>query len=823
MIKTYIKIAWRNLTRNKVSSTINIAGLAIGLACAVLIALYIKHEMGYDTFFADAQRIYRVNIDGKMRDDNFRAGHTPPPAGEALLRNFPEVESYTRIYRPGDEIIHFERNGEKLFLTERNLLSVDSNFLQFFSYPLVKGNAANCLNGPNFAVLTQKAAKKYFGNANPIGKTLVFDEYSQPFTVTAVLKDLPAQSSLQFDVLQSNMGMPPVKRFSWSWVWLQMGTYVKLKPNVSTADIARMDAAFPAMVSREAVGAFERIGLPYNEFKKSGGHWDLHLQPITDVHLHSADVQTRFFEQGDIKNVYIFIAVGVFIILLACVNFMNLSTAQSARRAKEVGIRKLLGSVKKQLVAQFITEAVLFALLAGIIAIALVALCLPAFSSLADRTLSFSEVIAPTNVSVLLALIGITGLLAGSYPAFVITAFKPVSVLKGSVLKGNNGSAFSVRNALVVFQFTVAIALIICTIVVYKQLRYSQSKDLGMDKENVLVINHTDRLKGSEQSFKRELQALTGVSTAAITNGLPAKNSFTDFYMPEAGEGDKGAQESKLSISSYLVDANFVPAMGLKILKGRAFSTAFADSASVILNETAVRQIGWKNAIGKRISYPGGGDQTFTVIGVMKDFNSESLHSAITPFALFYITSKTYTISSSYVVARIKPGNYERTIKTLEAKWKQFLPDTPFEYSFLDQEFDALYRADQIISRVFSVFAALSLVVACMGLFGLAIYTAEMRTKEIGIRKVLGASVQSVVAMLSTDYLKLILVAALIAFPIGWYIMNNWLNDFAYRTAITWWVFAVAGGATIVVALVTVIYQSLRAAVANPVKSLRSE
>ena len=496
MIRNYIKIAWRNLVRNKVSSTINVSGLAIGLACVLLIGMYVKDELSYDRFFAHSDRIYRVNIHEKMGNDEFIAGHTPPPVGLALVNNFPEIESYTRIFKPGDEIIHFVNKGQRNSLTEKSLLSVDSNFLQFFNYQIVEGDRATCLNGPNSVVLTERAARKYFGDVSPIGKNLIFDEYQAPFTVTAVLKDLPSQSSLQFDVLQSNVGMPPVKRFNWSWIWLQMGTYVKLKDNIRTDEtsIKRIESGFPAMIKQQAATAFKRIGQPFDQFIKKGGRYDIILQPLTDVHLHSENIGSRFIYQGDIKYVYIFSAIALFIILLACVNFMNLSTAQSAKRAKEVGIRKVLGSERKQLIGQFMAEALLYTLLAAILAVIVVVLCLPAFNQLAAKSLDFSAFFNLTTWSGLILLIVLTTLFAGSYPAFFLTSFKPVAVLKGSGVLKNTGSGFLTRNVLVVFQFSVSTILIICTIVVYKQLLYNQSKDLGFNKENTLIITDANRL-----------------------------------------------------------------------------------------------------------------------------------------------------------------------------------------------------------------------------------------------------------------------------------------------------------------------------------------
>jgi putative ABC transport system permease protein len=824
MIKNYFKVAWRNLTRNRVSSIINISGLAIGLACVMLIGMYVKDEFGYDRFFKDAQRIYRVNIHEKNGIDEFTAAHTPPPVGRALLSNFPEIESYTRIFKPGDEVIHSVVAGKKSSYSEKQLLSVDSNFLQFFSYEMIAGNKATCLNGPNSVVLTERAAMKYFGSTNVIGKNLVFDEYSAPFNVTAVLKDIPEQSSLQFDVLQSNVGMPPVKHFSWSWVWLQTGTYVKLKQNVSTdpANIQRLMARFPAMVKVQAASAFKRIGQPFDEFIKKGGQYNVLLQPLKDVHLHSANIGNRYFVQGDMKYIYIFSAVALFIILLACINFMNLATAQSAKRAKEVGIRKVLGSERKSLVKQFLAEAFLYTLFATLIAIAIVIITLPGFNQLASKSLSFDKFLNLWTVAGLLVIVTLTALLAGSYPAFYLTSFKPVTVLKGRGDFKVSGSSFFTRNALVVFQFWVSTVLMICTIIVYKQLKYNQSKDLGFDKDNVVVIANSDRLGNSKESFRQELTHIPGIANASISTSAPATQMFfEDTYIPEADVSNAPAKN--IDLVSYIVDESFVPTLKLKVMEGRNFSKAYSDSASVILNETAAKTMGWKNPLGKHISYPGGGDTKFTVVGIVKDFNTESLHETVMPFALFYTTSKTYRVNTSYITARIKPGDYSKTIDAVTAVWKKFKPDSPLEYSFMDEDFDALYRADQTMGKVFGTFSCLSIAVACLGLLGLAMYTAERRTKEIGIRKVLGASVENIVTMLSKDLLKLVIVASVIAFPVAYYAMNKWLQDFAYPTDMNWWIFGLSAGLTLTIAVVTVSFQSVNAALMNPVKSLRSE
>ncbi|WP_162996351.1 ABC transporter permease [Mucilaginibacter celer] len=826
MIRNYFKIAYRNLVRNSSVSIINISSLAIGLASVLLISLYIKNELGYDNFFKDANRTYRVNIHEKDGNNEFIAAHTPPPLGEALQTNFPEIESYTRIYMPGDEVVHFVKNGQREAMTEKKCLSVDSNFLQFFNYPLLKGNAATCLNGPGGVVLTESCAKKYFGETDPIGKTLIFDGYDAPFTVTAVLKDLPEQSSLQFEILQCNLAMPVIKHFSWSWVWLQTGTFIKLKPKVpnTPADIQKLVARFPAMVRVQAATAFRRIGTPFDEYLKKGNKYEVLLQPIADMHFYSAQIGNRYFVASDIKYLYIFSAIALFIILLACVNFMNLATAQSAKRAREIGIRKVLGSARRQLVWQFLTEALVCTIVASIIALIIVIIALPGFNQLASRSISISELYDLRICFGLLLLILLTALFAGSYPAFFLTSFKPVIVLKGKADAIISQTGFSTRNVLVVFQFAVSAAMIICTIVVYRQLQYNRSKDLGYNKENVLVIGDAEWLLNNEENFRQEVLKLPEVANATISTNLPASEKyFEDEYKPEMDGENPGSPEKRLDLSSYMVDEAFVPTLKLRIIAGRNFSKAFNDSTSVILNASAAKLTGWKNPIGKHLVYPGGYNKRFEVIGIVKDFNALSLHDQITPWALFYTKSGNYITRTSYIAVRLRPGDYSKGIAKIQSVWKSFLPEYPFDYNFLDQQYNELYKTDQTMGKVFSVFTLLSVIVACMGLFGLAMHTAERRTKEIGIRKVLGASTTNVIVMLSKDFLKLVVIASLIAIPIAWYAMQNWLQDFAYRTDINWWIFALSTTLVAFIALTTISFQSFRTATANPVKSLRNE
>lgn len=823
MFKNYLKIAWRNIARNKISSLINISGLAIGITCVLFILFYVQDELRYDKFFKNNDRIYEVNIEGNMGGQEYLSATTPPPAGAALVNSFPEIESYTRFFNASDEVVRAGENGRiDNYFTEKKVHGVDSNFLEVFNYPLLQGNAASCLMQPNGIVITEKIARKYFGTISALGKILLFDDDRKPFVVTGVLQTLPSQSSLQFDMLRPMSSYPLVKRFNWSWVWTQMTTFVRMREHVAKDGLAiqKLEAKFPAMVKTQAANAFKRIGQPFDEFEKKGGKYILHLQPLTAVHLYSAGVASNLTTLSDIKYVYIFSVIACFIIILACVNFMNLSTAQAAKRAREVGIRKVLGSVKSQLVKQFISEAYIYTILATVIAVVLVAVLIKPFNDLSGKTLSFNLLFLNNNLLYLGLIVAFTGFIAGSYPAFYLTSFKPVEVLKGKILKSGLGTLL-LRNGLVIFQFSISTILIVCTLVMYQQLQFTRSKNMGLNKDNVIVISNTNRLGKNEQAFRQQVSGLSGIKNTSISTSVPTKFLFADGYVPLLNADGQTAKD--ITLTSFIVDDYFVPTLQLQVLKGRNFSKDFSDSTSVIINEATVQQLGWREPIGQYIKYPGNNDQQFKVIGVVKDFNFQSLHSTILPFALFHTSSQTYDIGSSFIIARLQPDKASAVIKTLAGNWKSFAADTPFDYSFLDEEFNALYEADRRMGSVFGLFTMLSIFVACLGLFGLATYTAEQRTREIGIRKVLGASVQGLVQLLSKDFLKLVFIAAIIAFPVAWWATNKWLQDFAYRIQISWQVFFAAGAGVLVIALFTVGFKAVKTGMANPIKSLRTE
>ncbi len=739
----------------------------------------------------------------------------PPEATQRLL-SARQWQVYTRRLR-----VIFEFTApEMLWLATKRIIK-RKVFLQKKGL-CREGSESDCLQKTNSIVITEETAKRYFGNSNAIGKVLLLDSDRKPFEVTAVLKNIPSQSSFRFDILVPINTYAVVKKRSWNWFWLQVNTYVKLKNNISAdkVSIAQLEKKFPAMVKTHA---FKRQDNSYEDFIKKGGKLGYSLMPFASVHLYAngKQVPARLTTLSDIKYLYIFSVIAVFIIILACVNFMNLSSAQSSVRAKEVGIRKVLGSVKPQLVKQFLTEALLCSFLATLIALLISFLLLKPFNAISGKDIEFFAIFSGNTWFLILILSFITGLLAGLYPAFYLTSFKPVYVLKGIIPSVNNLANLLIRNGLVVFQFTISIALIICTIVVYKQLRYTREKDLGLNKENVVIISNTNRLGKNKETFRQELKNESHIIDAAVSSSIPTKVNFGDTYVPESTESDKRLV-SEIGLSSFVIDNDFIPTFKMQVLQGRNFSKEFPDSASVILNESAAKMIGWKEPIGKWLAYPGN-DQRFKVVAVVKDFNVASLRELVEPFALFHSSSQTYDLGTSYMSVRFRPGNFNEYLQRLESKWKSFAPDMPFDYNFLDNEFDALYRSEQRMGKVFGIFTALSIFVACLGLFGLSVFSAERRRKEIGVRKVLGATVQSVITLLSKDFLKPVLISALIAIPAAWYSMNMWLQDFAYRIPIGWSVFFIAIAMALIIALATISFQAIKAAKANPVKSLRSE
>jgi len=809
MIKNYLKIAIRNLSKSKGFSAINIIGLSVGLATCLLIMLYVMDELSYDKFNKKADRIYRVDGDIQFGGNHFNLASAPEPMGPALKKDYPQVEQYVRFRSYGGFLV--KKDNENLM--ESKVVYVDSTLLDVFTLPLIDGSARTALKDPKTVVITEKIAKKYFNTTeNVVGKSLTINDTTN-LKITGILKDIPTQSHFNFDFFVSLNGSIQDWEVN-NWVSNNENTYIVLKKG---ADPKELEAQFDKMVEKYVgpqVAALMNIKM--DEFKKSGNYDRYSLTPLTSIHLHS-NKDAELGANGSIQYVYIFSAIAIFILLIACVNFMNLSTARSSNRAKEVGVRKALGSMRKSLIAQFLTESVLLSFIALIVAMLLAWILLPYFNQVANKEIGIGLLSRSWLLPSLIVLMLIVGLLAGSYPAFYLSSFSAIVVLKGKLAGGFKRSWL--RSSLVVFQFWISIILIIGTVVIYNQLNYIQNKKLGFDRDHVLVLENTSPLGSQAKTFEDELLRIPGVQSATMTGFLPTSEWRTDGPLfPDASLDQKSA----VSAQTWTIDENYIPTLGMKMAKGRNFSKEFlTDSSGIIINESAAKLLGFTDPINKPLYYlkdiKTRSISSYRIIGVIKDFNFNSLRQAITPLA-FFLGSETGKIA-----LKIKTANIKGLISQIETKWKTMVPRQPFSFSFMDEQFNHIYKSEQRISQISISFAILAILIACLGLFGLVTYAAEQRVKEIGIRKVLGATVPNLVRMLSTDLLKLVLVSAFIAFPVAWWIMSRWLNDFAYRITITWEVFALAGFIAVLIAMITVSFQAIKAAISNPVKSLRAE
>ncbi|HEX8530539.1 MAG TPA: ABC transporter permease, partial [Cytophagales bacterium] len=787
MFKNYFTVAVRNLQRHKGYSLINILGLAIGLACCITIFLFVRDELRYDAFHANADRIYRIQNNTSSDGHQRRMASTPPAFGTTLKQVFPEVQQSVRLFNLWQQLVTFE---DKKYL-EKGFVLADSTIFDVFTLPLALGNPREALSGPNSLVISEAMARKYFGNENPLNKELTLGG-STKMRITGVLKELPSYSHLKINALGSlrflkNLGVDAARMESWRWQ--MMYTYVMLPAGY---DPGRLQAKLPAFLKQ------------YAEPRLEGGTYEARLQPLRDIHLHSTGLEFDMAQTGDIRYVYAFSAIALFALLIACFNFMNLSTARSAQRAKEVGLRKVIGADRAQLVGQFLGESVILAVIALIVSLVLVSLALPAFNEWSGKDLSLGPVLQPLGIAGLLGTALVVGLLAGSYPALFLSAFRPVKVMKGDLGLGGKGS-YSFRQVLVVMQFVVSTALIIATGIVFNQLRYIGQKNLGFAKEQLVFLPmRTDEMQQNYKVIEQELLRNPNVTGATASYGVPGG--------AHAGDGIRlPGRADQYSINMYMVGHNYIPTMGMEMVAGRNFSEAFGtdEEGAFILNETAVKDLGWgkpADALGREIYWDKwlGKTEADTVkrgrvIGVVKDFHYKSFHQKIEPLVMHI-----FPAGFNEFVVRIRPENAAATLGFLEQKWTKLAPNWPFDYKFLDDEFAKLYASEQTFGRLFGVFTGLSIFVACLGLFGLASFTAQQRTKEIGVRKVLGASVGSIVALLSRDFLKLVGIAFLLAAPLAWYFMGQWLQNFVYRVEMDWWIFALAGGLALLIALLTI-------------------
>jgi putative ABC transport system permease protein len=806
VFKNYLKIAVRNLWRNKTFSAINIFGLAIGIATCLIILLFVRNELSYDRFNKKADRIVRVIFKGSVQGQKMKEAMVMPPVAQTLKNNFPEVLEATRLCLYGYPRITYR---DKSFRDDA-FTYVDSNFFQVFTLPFIAGDAKTALAEPNSIVISEAAAKKYFGKANPIGKVLEFKSLNKSYKITGVIKNVPDNSHFHFDIFGSMAGFPEAKEPN--WMISNFYTYLVLPKDYN---YKRLEAKLPQLFDKYVSPQLQQaMGMTMAQFRKEGNDIGLFLQPLTDIHLKS-DVQLDLSPGGDIRYVYIFGAIALFMLLIACINFMNLSTAGASIRAKEVGIRKVLGSMKLQLIWQFLTESIVLTFIAMLLAIVFVKLALPFFNDLSGKHLNLYITQHPFLLLTLLVLGLLVGTFAGSYPAFFLSSFNPVSVLKTRFTSGKG--TVGLRSGLVVFQFFISITLMVCTAVVYQQLSYIHNKDLGYNKDQVLLISDTYLLGKNEEVLRQQLMQDTRVVNVSTSNYLPAgSTNLNNFFVYPENE------ESQLvKTRRYDVDYNYIPTLGMQIVAGRNFSKEFVtDSSAVILNETAAKTFGWKdNPVGHTITNSDnqGKKTTYHVIGVVKDFHFKSLHEPMSPLVMVVGSN------SGTIIAKVKTKDIAGLLSSVKKQWRSFTSEEPFQYTFLDDQFNRTYEKEQKMGTILGIFACLTIFVACLGLFGLATFTAEQRTKEIGIRKVLGASVTTVVSLLTKDFLKLVFIAFLIASPIAWFIMNKWLQDFAYRININWSVFALAALLAIAITIISVSFKAIKAAIANPVKSLRTE
>jgi putative ABC transport system permease protein len=809
MLKNYLKVAWRNLARNKTFSVINIVGLAIGLSCFLLISLYVLDELSYDKFNADADRIYRINADIIFGGSEMNMPLSSDMMGQVLKKDYPQVEQYTRIYNS---------NGSKLikkgnsYIKEQKVAHVDSTFFEVFTFPAIAGDTRTALDQPNSVVITESTAKKYFSTADAVGKIIeTNDDGRTLYKVTAVIKDMPHNSHFNYDFLFS------MKNVQYTWGQFtshNFHTYLLLAKGTDYKVFEKNFDEYTLKYVLPYVQQFIKIS-SMDEFKKAGNKLEYSLIPLTKIHLYS-DRPYELAPNGNIQFVYIFSIVALFILTIACINFMNLTTARSANRAKEVGIRKVLGTERKELVLQFLSESMLMVLLSLVVGILIAWLVLPLFNDIAVKSMHVSSLFSPLILPLLVALPFVVGLIAGSYPAFFLSSFRPIEVLKGKLKLG--GRSGGLRSLLVVVQFFFSILLIIGTIVIYKQLNFIQTKDLGFKKDQLLIIDGAYSLQNNAQAFKNDVLQMNGVSGATLSSFLPVDNSSRNdnSFFKDATMDVKGG----LDMQNWTVDYDYLNIMGMQVIKGRGFSKAFSsDSSAMLINETGAKLLGYADPVGKKLYTTDNNNKpvSYNIIGVVKNFNYESLRQDVGPLC-FRIGQ-----NNGSAIFKVSPGNVKNLLARIEDKWKVMAPGMPFGYRFLDESFDDMYRSEQRIGKIILIFSVLAILIACLGLFGLATFIAEQRTKEIGIRKVLGASVKGIVKLLSQDFVKLVAISFLFATPVGWYFMHKWLQDFVYRINIEWWIFAVAGITALLIALITVSFQAIKAALMNPVKSLRTE
>lgn len=799
MFKNNLKLAWRNILKNKGIFSINVVGLTLGIGSCLIIMLFVVDELSYDRYNEKADEIVNIVFRAKINGEEIKEGAVMAPVGKTLKQEFPEVLDATRIRNIGTPKIVINNQSYR----ENRFAFVDANFFNVFTLPIIDGDDRNPLQDPNTAIITKAEAEKFFGAANAIGKLFFLEGQEQPFRVTGIIEEVPRNSHFHFDIFASIEGLDEAK--STSWFGGDFFTYLVLKKGSNYKDLESKLSHLPEKYMGPMMQ--EAMGVSFDDFTKEN-QLGFRIFPLTDIHLYSDNSSYSQLEQGgDIKYVYIFSAIALFMLLIACINFMNLSTATAVKRAKEVGIRKVLGSNKNQLIYQFLSESFIATLLAMLFAVILAVVSLPYYNELSEKELQFDFLWQPTVLVSLVLLTFLISLLAGGYPAFFLSSFKPITALKNKFLGGNNNKG--IRSGLVIFQFVISAGLILATLVVNQQMQYIQNKDIGYDRNELLVLREAYLLGNDRNAFKTEL--LKNPKVASVTNSASIPAGSTDNYMSQVYVDGEFSRRMPV----YNIDENYIPTMGMELIQGRNFSKKFGtDSTNVIINQTAARVLGFGNdAIGKIVT-DGGGDHT--VVGVIKDFHFKSLHQPIDPLFMFYRPF-------GGLIIKAKSADMSGLIADANILWNGFGSDEPFGYTLLDESYRQTYVTEQKMGTVLNVFALLTILVACLGLFGLVTFMAEQRFKEIGIRKVLGSSVIEIMTMLSKDFLKLIFISFFIAFPLGYYLMNKWLESFAYRIEMQWWLFILAALVMLLIAFGTIGWKSFRAATMNPVKALRDE
>ncbi|MGK9117380.1 ABC transporter permease [Olivibacter jilunii] len=814
MFQNYLKIAWRNLLKHRLYSAIKIGGFACSIAACILITLYIIHEISYDKSYPDGDRIYRIvaqfNDNGKiMKGVSFQA-----PFSKAVKADFPQVEMVGRtlpnslFYGAGSNQLSIE--GDPTSIYEEGFTYMDQELLNMLQLPMAFGKRSEALKDPYSLVMTKSKAEKYFAGKNPIGKTVYLNgDRSKPYTIKGVIEDLPSTSHLKpFTFLLTLNGVVFYPGEQDNWGATNYPTYVKLREGT---DIAQFENILTKEILRKYVipNMREAGNVRADIIEKNVR---LSLQPVKDIHLYSADIHDYpQMQKGDIKFVWLFGGIAAFILLIACINFINLSTAKSANRAKEVGLRKVVGSYRSGLIAQFLAESTLYSILSFLIGLLFAWLLLPLFNALSGKELDFpwsSWQLLP----IILCSALFVGLIAGIYPSFYLSGFRPIAVLKGELSQGSRNPFL--RNGLVVFQFVTSIMLIIGTLIINNQMNFILNKKVGFDKDQVMILQGTNTLGNQINVLKEELQKLPQVKIASVSDFLPVRLEGVKRNGNSFWKEGKTTEEAPAGGQFWEVDENYLATLGMTLLSGRNFDKDMVtDSQAVIINQKLAKDLGLKNPVGARIT----NGRVFTVIGVVEDFNFESLKDEVEGLCMALSNSPTM------LAVKVNGKDMSTAVQAIGAVWKKFSPDQAMRYTFLDEGYANMYMDVKRTGNIFTSFAALAIFIACLGLFGLAAFTTEQRTKEIGIRKVLGASVNGIVQLLTKDFLRLVFVAIVIASPLAWWAMNKWLQDFAYRIEIKWWVFAIAGCAAIIIAILTVSFQAIKAALANPTKSLRSE